>query len=67
MVVALAMVHTEQSWFFWFSGGQPLKYLKSNGYPAFTVPLTGKPKIGKPLRSLRLCGEYVELKIDVLD
>jgi hypothetical protein len=54
MIVALAMVHTEQSWFFWFSGGQPLKYLKSNGYPAFTVPLTGKPKIGKPLRSLRL-------------
>jgi hypothetical protein len=52
------MGYTLRSWFFWFSVGQPLKYLKSNGYPAFTGPLTGKPKAGKPLRSLRLCGEY---------
>jgi hypothetical protein len=42
---------------FLFPGGQPLKYLKSNGHPAFAGPLTGKQKIIKPLRSLRLCGE----------
>ena len=32
---------------------QPLKYLKSNCYPAFAEPLTGQPKTGKPLRSSR--------------
>jgi hypothetical protein len=47
----------QRCFFFLFSGGQPLKYLASNGYPAFVGPLTGKQKMIKPLRSLRLCGE----------
>jgi hypothetical protein len=51
------MKFTLQSWFFLFSGGQPLQYLRSNGYPACPGPLTGKQKMINPLRSLRLCGE----------
>jgi hypothetical protein len=47
---------TQRCFFLLFSGGQPLKYFTSNGYPAFVGPLTGKQKMIKPLRSLRLCG-----------
>jgi hypothetical protein len=48
---------TQRCFFFLFSGGQHLKYLTSNGYPVFAGLLTGKQKMIKPWRSLRLCGE----------
>jgi hypothetical protein len=46
-----------------FSGGLPLKDLKSNGYPAFAGLLIGKQKIIKSLRPLRLCGELLRKEI----
>ena len=52
---------TQRCFFLLFSGGQPLKYFTSNGYPAFVGPLTGKQKMIKPLRSLRICGAKIDL------